>query len=99
MGTTMDVDCPRWMDWFHGGLQFQVEHHIFPRVPRHHLREVKRRLMAWCLKEGQRYHSEHFLQANWSLVGHLKAQAEKAKRYGNVNFTDSFLWEGLNAHG
>jgi delta8-fatty-acid desaturase len=19
--TTLDVDCPRWMDWFHGGLQ------------------------------------------------------------------------------
>lgn len=22
--TTMDVDCPRWLDFFHGGLQFQV---------------------------------------------------------------------------
>jgi hypothetical protein len=20
--TTMDVECPEWMDWFHGGLQF-----------------------------------------------------------------------------
>lgn len=24
LGTTMDVDCYRWLDWFHGGLQFQV---------------------------------------------------------------------------
>lgn len=22
--TTMDVDCPQWLDFFHGGLQFQV---------------------------------------------------------------------------
>ena len=22
--TTMDVDCPEWFDFFHGGLQFQV---------------------------------------------------------------------------
>lgn len=22
--TTMDVDCPRWMDWFHGGLQVSL---------------------------------------------------------------------------
>ena len=22
--TTMDVDCPEWMDWFHGGLHLQV---------------------------------------------------------------------------
>ncbi len=38
--STMDVDCPPWMDWFHGGLQFQLEHHIFPRVPRWHLRKI-----------------------------------------------------------
>ena len=24
LSTTLDVDCYRWMDWFHGGLQFQV---------------------------------------------------------------------------
>ena len=38
--STMDVDCPPWMDWFHGGLQFQLEHHLFPRVPRWHLRKL-----------------------------------------------------------
>eukprot|EP01083_Nonionella_stella_P029029 80008_1 len=38
--STMDVDCPKWMDWFHGGLQFQLEHHLFPRVPRWRLREL-----------------------------------------------------------
>mmetsp|Transcript_11890 Transcript_11890/g.22263 ORF Transcript_11890/g.22263 Transcript_11890/m.22263 type:complete len:550 (+) Transcript_11890:6306-7955(+) len=38
--STMDVDCPPWMDWFHGGLQFQLEHHLFPRVPRRHLRKL-----------------------------------------------------------
>merc|ERR1711871_922689 len=41
LATTMDVDCPQWMDWFHGGLQFQIEHHLFPRLPRHNLRECQ----------------------------------------------------------
>lgn len=40
--STMDVDCPTWMDWFHGGLQFQLEHHLFPRVPRWRLRELSK---------------------------------------------------------
>lgn len=39
LATTMNVDCPWWMDWFHGGLQFQIEHHLFPRIPRHNLRK------------------------------------------------------------
>ena len=41
LATTMNVDCPRFMDWFHGGLQFQIEHHLFPRLPRHNLREAR----------------------------------------------------------
>jgi len=38
--STMDVACPPWMDWAHGGLNFQLEHHLFPRVPRWKLREL-----------------------------------------------------------
>ena len=31
---TLDIDCSPWMDWFHGGLQFQLEHHLYPRISR-----------------------------------------------------------------
>lgn len=33
--TTMDVSCPEWLDFFHGGLHYQAIHHLFPRLPRH----------------------------------------------------------------
>merc|ERR1719231_1847327 len=38
--TTMNISCPPWLYWFHGGLQFQVEHHLYPRIPRRHLRRA-----------------------------------------------------------
>jgi len=38
--STMDVSCPPWMDWAHGGLNFQLEHHLFPRIPRWKLRDL-----------------------------------------------------------
>jgi len=38
--STMDIACSPKMDWFHGGLQFQLEHHLFPRVPRWNLRKL-----------------------------------------------------------
>jgi len=25
MASTNNVSCPEWLDWFHGGLQFQIE--------------------------------------------------------------------------
>ena len=38
MRTTMNVKTHPLLDWTHIGLQFQVEHHLFPRLPRHNLR-------------------------------------------------------------
>jgi hypothetical protein len=31
--TTMDVDCPQWLHFFYGDLQFQDIHHLFLRIP------------------------------------------------------------------
>jgi len=46
--TTMDVDCPSWLDWFHGGLQFQAIHHLFPRLPKHNLRKTQKLVQDFC---------------------------------------------------
>ena len=39
--TTMNVATHPLLDWVHIGLQFQVEHHLFPRLPRHNLRKAR----------------------------------------------------------
>jgi fatty acid desaturase len=31
-----------WQRRFHGGLQFQIEHHLFPRLPRANYRKARR---------------------------------------------------------
>ena len=46
--TTLDVDCPAWLDWIHGGLQFQAVHHLFPQVPRHNLRRLQVLVKEFC---------------------------------------------------
>ena len=42
--TTLNITCPSWMDWFHGGLHYQTEHHLFPKMPRHNLRAASSRV-------------------------------------------------------
>merc|ERR1712216_61754 len=79
LATTMDVDCPWWMHWFHGGLQFQIEHHLFPRVPRHNLREVQRMVKDFCKREGLYHHSVSFLQGNKEVIGGLYQTALAAR--------------------
>merc|ERR1711865_1180844 len=35
--STRDIVCPNaLMEWFFGGMQYQLEHHLFPTLPRVH---------------------------------------------------------------
>ncbi|OJJ42521.1 hypothetical protein ASPZODRAFT_155213 [Penicilliopsis zonata CBS 506.65] len=76
--TTMDVDCPEWLDWIHGGLQFQAIHHLFPRVPRHNLRRVQKLVMAFCREVGIPYALYGFVGGNRKVVGSLAEVGRQA---------------------
>ena len=67
----MDVDCPAWLDWIHGGLQFQAIHHLFPRVPRHNLRKVQELVKAFCQETGLEYKCLGFVEGNRVVLGRL----------------------------
>ncbi|CAG8534726.1 11097_t:CDS:1 [Racocetra persica] len=77
--TTMDVDCPWWMDWFHGGLQFQTIHHLFPRIPRHNLRSCQPLVKEFCEEVGIKYHIYGFVKGNGIVLGALKDVANQVK--------------------
>jgi delta8-fatty-acid desaturase len=71
MRTTMDVDCPEWLDWFHGGLQFQAIHHLFPRIPRHNLRRTQKLVQEFCNDAGIPYALFGFVEGNKVVIGKL----------------------------
>ncbi|GAA6021865.1 hypothetical protein JCM11491_001551 [Sporobolomyces phaffii] len=49
--TTMDISCPKYLDFLHGGLNFQTPHHLFPRVPRFRFRAVAIEVERWVAQE------------------------------------------------
>ncbi|CUS23198.1 LAQU0S08e04280g1_1 [Lachancea quebecensis] len=77
--TSMDVDCPRWLDFLHGGLQFQVVHHLFPRLPRHNLRDAQPFVIKFCEKVGLTYSIYGFKKGNDVVLGKLEEIAQQAK--------------------
>lgn len=77
---TMDIDCPGYMDWFHGGLQFQTEHHLVPRMPRHKLRKFREEVVKPFLKEHSLTHDQpSFWEANVEVWNTLRESARQAK--------------------
>eukprot|EP00339_Tiarina_fusa_P005170 CAMPEP_0117044088 /NCGR_PEP_ID=MMETSP0472-20121206/30583_1 /TAXON_ID=693140 ORGANISM="Tiarina fusus, Strain LIS" /NCGR_SAMPLE_ID=MMETSP0472 /ASSEMBLY_ACC=CAM_ASM_000603 /LENGTH=478 /DNA_ID=CAMNT_0004755737 /DNA_START=157 /DNA_END=1593 /DNA_ORIENTATION=- len=90
---SLDIDCPVWMDWFHGGLQFQVEHHLWPKLPRHSYRTVKPILIAFCKEHGLEYHQETFFKANCNMISHLKETSKSARSFNQI-FRDALNLSG-----
>lgn len=70
--TTRDVQDSWFVAWLMGGLQFQLEHHLFPMVPRHHLPRVKELIVPLCAKHGVRYHSTGLVEGTVEVLQHLQ---------------------------
>jgi len=101
LATTLNINCYPWMDWFHGGLQFQIEHHLWPRLPRHELRYASELVQEFCKENNVYYHYPAWIPAQIELVARLKKVAMEARnlKKGDGGFYESAIWEGLNAHG
>jgi delta8-fatty-acid desaturase len=76
--TTMDIDCPQWLDFFHGGLQFQAIHHLFPRMPRHNLRRTQKLVQEFCNDVGIPYALYGFVDGNKQVIGRLEEVGRQA---------------------
>ncbi|XP_057836734.2 acyl-lipid (9-3)-desaturase [Cryptomeria japonica] len=95
---TLDISCSPWLDWFHGGLQHQVEHHLFPRLPRHNLRKIAPFVKPLCLKYQLPYTMVTFWEANLMTIRTLRAAALEAQDMSKP-VPKNLLWEALNTHG
>lgn len=60
------------VDWFCGGLQYQVEHHLFPQVPRHNLPKVHEHVVRFCKEEGVTYCEQDMIEGTAAVLSHLR---------------------------
>lgn len=45
----------RILGYFHGGLNYQIEHHLFPRVSHVNYYKIKKIIKIWCIENDIRY--------------------------------------------
>mmetsp|Transcript_2123 Transcript_2123/g.3259 ORF Transcript_2123/g.3259 Transcript_2123/m.3259 type:complete len:843 (+) Transcript_2123:59-2587(+) len=53
--TTRNIEDTWYNGWFQGGLQYQLEHHLFPMLPRHNLAVIQNRVRELCEQHGFEY--------------------------------------------
>lgn len=64
------------VDWFCGGLQYQVEHHLFPTIPRHNLAKCHKLVDSFCKKWDVSYHEADMIDGNMEVLKHLASVSD-----------------------
>jgi fatty acid desaturase len=67
------------MSVFMGGLNYQVEHHLFPSMARPYLRRAQPLIAAYCAKQGVLYTQTTLWQAYRSVIGYLNTVGLRGK--------------------
>lgn len=61
------------VDWWYGGLNYQIEHHLFPALPRHQLRAAQPIVRAFCRERGIPKHETSVPGSYREILGYLHA--------------------------
>jgi fatty acid desaturase len=61
------------VDLLLGGLNYQIEHHLFPSMPRPSLRRAQALVRAHCGRHGLAYHESTILSSYGQVLRHLHA--------------------------
>jgi len=55
-------------EWLWGGMQYQLEHHLFPTMPRYKYRALVPRVKAWATEHGVEYREDTEAQVTNSKI-------------------------------
>jgi fatty acid desaturase len=69
--TSRNISNPRVLDFYYGGLNSQIEHHLFPRSAHNRYRDMRPTVRAFCETRGIAYHEVSLYRALASVGNHL----------------------------
>ncbi|MFC5286531.1 fatty acid desaturase family protein [Actinokineospora guangxiensis] len=71
--TSRNVRGGRMVDFMLGGLNYQIEHHLFPSMPRPNLRRAQAIVQDFCARNGVDYAQCGFFASMGAVLRHLHA--------------------------
>ena len=74
-------------DFWCGGLNYQVEHHLFPTLPRNKLKSARRLVKPFCEQNGLPYHEVGFYKSYIEVLSYLYKVARPLRQANPSNVT------------
>ncbi|EMP32026.1 Fatty acid desaturase 2, partial [Chelonia mydas] len=77
LAATCNIEQSFFNDWFTGHLNFQIEHHLFPMMPRHNYCKIAPLVKSLCTKYGVHYEEKSLGKAFIDIVGEKDMVSEQ----------------------
>jgi fatty acid desaturase len=99
--TSRNVRGGWFVDFALGGLNYQIEHHLFPNMPRPNLRRAQALVRAFCLDRGLPYTECGALRSYAQALGHLDQVGEPLRPISAADAADGPRGprRGVRPHG
>ena len=78
--TSRNINPGRIVDFVYGGLNYQIEHHLYPNMPRNRLGEARTIIREFCLSRGVPYHETGVLRSQLEILGFLSEMSAPLRR-------------------
>jgi acyl-lipid Delta6-acetylenase / acyl-lipid (9-3)-desaturase len=82
VSTARNIDPSPFLDWITGGLNYQIEHHLFPTLPRHNYHLVAPYVQKVCVQHQIHYHRTTFRQGLVEVLDRLRRVSHLAAKGG-----------------
>ena len=69
--TSRNVKSSRFNDYIYGGLNYQIEHHLFPSMPRNRLKDAQEIVMPFCKDHSILYHETGIVRSQREILQFL----------------------------
>ncbi|GHO47657.1 delta fatty acid desaturase [Ktedonospora formicarum] len=69
--TSRNIHAHPLTDFLYGGLNYQIEHHLFPSMPRNKLKEAQHIVKTFCQERAIPYHETGIIQSFQEILQHL----------------------------
>ncbi|KAL7747030.1 hypothetical protein RI367_007643 [Sorochytrium milnesiophthora] len=78
--SSRNVNPSLFMNWFCGGLNFQIEHHLFPMMPRHSYPQLSPIIRDLCARHNLKHHSTGFWAGTGEVLSRLGEIGQIARK-------------------
>lgn len=69
--TSRNIHAHPWTDFWYGGLNYQIEHHLFPGMARNQLKQAQQLIRPFCQAHAISYHETSVLQSFREIFHYL----------------------------